>query len=352
MTATPTIGPEVLLSKDSLAELPRITPLADDTFILAWQTTSGGLVGLHLDEAGNFDSLNFLDGVSRNLQLTTPLVLQESSGAIVTDFGDFSGLGSNNPIANNEDINVHPVSPAFSPLESFIRPEPTAVDERLVDAVPTLKGTVVACQVADGLASHTRLRWIDADATSDGGKVSPDVPLELQGDDRSQVNISLMPSGTDLVTAAYAEVNPATGASEIRIQTLTPSGITSLPGLVSDDTSHANFPDITKLADGSFVIVYQDDHGIIISHFTADGRQDTAARIRDASQGLLPKVTGLKDGSFIVAWTAGVGTESDGSPNEDIFLRRFVIAPQTPGSTTNIIADTGTLVHLAQPGDQ
>ncbi len=121
---------------------------------------------------------------------------------------------------------------------------------------------------------------------------------------------------------------------------------------MSDQNSHANFPDIARLADGSFVVVYQDDHGLIISHFTAAGVEDTAARIRDSSQGLLPKVTGLKDGSFIVAWTAGVGTESDGSPNEDIFLRRFVIIPQSPGSSVNIIGDTGSLVHLAQPGDQ
>jgi hypothetical protein len=48
------------------------------------------------------------------------------------------------------------------------------------------------------------------------------------------------------------------------------------------------------------------------------------------------------DVSYLSKWT----------PNEDIFLRRFVIVPQSPARRPNIIGDTGRLVHLAEPGDQ
>ena len=62
---------------------------------------------------------------------------------------------------------------------------------------------------------------------------------------------------------------------------------------------------------------------ILIKHLLPSGVTDGFVRISGSEGGLLPKVTALKDGSFIVAWTNSVGTESDGSPNEDLFLRHF-----------------------------
>ena len=56
----------------------------------------------------------------------------------------------------------------------------------------------------------------------------------------------------------------------------------------------------------------------------------------------MPKITALKDGGFIIAWTAGDGAESDGSPELDIFLQRF-------DSDGNSVGDR---VHLDKPGDQ
>jgi hypothetical protein len=53
----------------------------------------------------------------------------------------------------------------------------------------------------------------------------------------------------------------------------------------------------------------------------------------------------------LVAWTAGSGVEADGSPNEDIFVRRLGFIPESPGSSTQIMATIGSLIHLT-PGDQ
>jgi len=45
--------------------------------------------------------------------------------------------------------------------------------------------------------------------------------------------------------------------------------------------------------------------------------------VNGSAGGFLPKLTALNDGGFMIAWTAGSGTESDHSPNEDIFMRQF-----------------------------
>ena len=94
MAATPTVGNEVIITPDTLAQFPRVTGLTDDTFILAWQTLRQTIAGFHLDESGSSESLNFLASVSTNIKSLTPLVVQESSGAIVTDFGNTSAWGA------------------------------------------------------------------------------------------------------------------------------------------------------------------------------------------------------------------------------------------------------------------
>ena len=61
-----------------------------------------------------------------------------------------------------------------------------------------------------------------------------------------------------------------------------------------------------------------------------------------SSAGFKPKLTALDDGGFIVAWTQIDGTESDGSPELDVFLQRF-------DGLGNAIGDR---VHFNEPGDQ
>ena len=81
-----TVGPEVVFEPDPLAQLPLVTPLADGSFILAWQIESGGIVAKHLDASGNFTTVDFLRGVSsfaaaQNWTLTTPLIVQGQDGS-------------------------------------------------------------------------------------------------------------------------------------------------------------------------------------------------------------------------------------------------------------------------------
>src|SRR6185437_10470790 len=185
-----------------------------------------------------------------------------------------------------------------------------------------------------------------------GTPSATDQQLGNPGDTGSAINAKLLSSGTDLVYTVFTHFDPATGNRDIRFESLTPNGINSNAISLSGVAGTPDFADIADLGDGTFVVVWQDAGGVIIKHMLFNGITLETARIGEAAGGLLPKVVALKDHSFIVAWTAASGTESDGSPNEDIFLRHFVIVPQSPGSSINVIANTGTLVHLTEPGDQ
>jgi hypothetical protein len=76
-----TVGPEVIFAPDPIGHVPRVTPLADGSFILAWQSDTGDLVAKHLNSAGSFTTGDFLLGLSsfanaQNWALTTPLIVQ------------------------------------------------------------------------------------------------------------------------------------------------------------------------------------------------------------------------------------------------------------------------------------
>src|SRR5579872_1425174 len=98
MVATPVVGSEVIFSTDPFAAIPRVTALADDSFVLAWESDvfsggglqSGDLFARHLDPTGNFTTGNFLqatDGFGHGTTgnpLTTPLIVQQSNGTLMT----------------------------------------------------------------------------------------------------------------------------------------------------------------------------------------------------------------------------------------------------------------------------
>jgi Ca2+-binding RTX toxin-like protein len=347
MVATPVIGNEVIFSSDPLAEAPRVTALADDSFVLAWESAAGTISARHLDPSGNFTGGDFLQAVSssnflKHAPLTTPLVVQESSGAIMTDFGFLS-------TPSDEDIALHPVDQNFDNTNDILVPEASTADEFLVDAVPTFNGTAVAYETTDNAGNtHTFVRWYGPDGTP----TTPDMQVGNPGDPGTQEFPSLLATGTDDVEVAFTHFDPATSQFDVRLQTVNPDGIVSNTIGISGAGNNAAFPDITNLTDGSTVIVWQDNQGLVIKRLMPSGVVDGFVRIRDGQGGLLPKVVALQDGSFLVAWTASTGTEKDGSPDEDIFMRHFVVTPVTPGSSSHTIADVGTLVRLTAPGDQ
>jgi hypothetical protein len=200
----------------------------------------------------------------------------------------------------------------------------------LIDAVPTFNGIAVAYETFD---EHINVRFLGPDGTP----LPPDVSVGDAGELGTQFDAALLPSDVDdTVYVAYTHRDP-TGDLDVRFQMVSPNGSKSNAIGVSGPGNLANLPNMAKLRDGSLIMVWQEHQGITIEHLLNSGTVDGFATIQDTEGAYAPKVTALKDSSFIVAWTAGVGTESDGSSNEDIFLRRFVITapaiPQSSGST-------------------
>jgi Ca2+-binding RTX toxin-like protein len=363
MPATPVVGSEITFSTDPFALIPRVTALADDSFILTWDSDvfatdgtliSGNMFARHLDPTGNFTTGNFLQDTDNFAQTAgageplTPLIVQQSDGSMMTLYNQVFNPGQ---AVHGEGIGLHGVESDF-PDSSFpgviYNPQFFGHQfETLTGAVATLHGTAASFETEDAqFNTHSFIRWFNPDMSVNG----TDQELGNPGETGSNVDAKLLSSGTDLVEAVFTHFNPATGQSDIRLESLTPFGINSSPISLSGAGTNANFADIADLGDGTFIVVWQDSQGVIAKHILFNGITLATARISEADGGFLPKVTALKDGTFMIAWTAGSGTESDGSPNEDIFARRFGFLSEPDGSS--IIASIGSLIHLTEPGDQ
>ena len=101
-----TVGPEVIFAPDPIGHVPRVTPLADGSFILAWQSDTGDLVAKHLNSAGSFTTGDFLLDLSsfaaaQNWALTTPLIVQGRDGSITTDFSVLNQQSLLTTVSNN-----------------------------------------------------------------------------------------------------------------------------------------------------------------------------------------------------------------------------------------------------------
>ena len=109
---------------------------------------------------------------------------------------------------------------------------------------------------------------------------------------------------------------------------------------------NAAFSDVAVLKDGSFVVVWQVVRRCRFpSRLAGRGaRRDAVARPR-LVRCLPAQDHRAQRWRLHIAWTAGSGTESDGSPNEDIFARRI-------GFSGGSFGTIGTLLHISQPGDQ
>ena len=356
MVATPVVGSEVIFSTDPFAAIPKVTALADDSFVLAWESdvfsggvqTSGDLFARHLDATGNFTTGNFLQstdivdhGTTGN-PLTTPLIVQQSNGTLMTLFNWI-----NNPGNTSEGVGLHGVDSNFSDTASpGVTYNPLFFGhqfESLTSATATFQGTAVTFETLDSQSNtHTFVRWFNPDMSVNGTQQQ----LGNPGETGSELNAKLLSSGTDSVFVVYTHFDPATLTRDIRFESLTPNGINSNPISLSGAGTNADFADITDLHDGTFVAVWQDSGGIAVKHFLFNGINLGFTNIAGSSGGFLPKVTALKDGTFMVAWTAGSGVEADGSPNEDIFLQHMGF--DASGNLTNL----GSLIHLIEPGDQ
>jgi hypothetical protein len=334
---TPTLGDKVTFTDDLLAKDPIVTPLADGTFVIAWESDTE-IRARRFSRQGAFIGGDFLLTLSSNdtNPLSSPRVLQRADGRVVV-------------IYQEQPSNVlwHLVNADFSPDGNFSPLENASV---LMDSVSrTGGGGAVLYQVpGSGGQTSTTLRFID----SDGNNTSGEIVLTTQpATDPPAVAMAGLQNGNVVVVHDTNAV--------IRCRIYAPDGTEVGPEVQLSEGPLAIFPDVAVLKDGSFVagwqennggtlqIVYRRVYGIFVDGVVAT----PPVAVPNSSGGLFsggglqPQIAALNDNGFLIGWHADLGVESDGTPNEDIFLQRFDFL-------NNVLQPIGTRVEVTEPGDQ
>jgi Ca2+-binding RTX toxin-like protein len=341
MTTTPTLwGQDVTVSNDIFAFGVRVAALNDGTFVMSWEDGSE-IFARQLSELGSFTGGNFLQTVSGNVvrPLATPIVFQQTDDRVVVNYDLDDG---DSPI----DHDVFWVSPNsdFSVTGSPFGTESSPNSEVLRDAVarpPTSTGPGGGAIVYDyttGGSSFVVLRF----TSSIGEQASNQIFIDSSAT-RTELNPALASLHTGFVAIAYESFGPSDSSRDIRMKVYTPDGTNVSGDLIVSGNTNAAFPDVTELQGGSFVVAWQQSNGIAFRRYIGNGIADGGpVVIPNTGGGFVPKITALNDGGFIVAWSDIDGTESDASPELDIFLQRF-----DAGGVA-----VGDIVHLDKAGDQ
>lgn len=338
---TPILGNEVTFSSDISAFGPQVTALADGSFVLAWENGTD-IFGRHLNNNGSFTSGDFLSTLSSNdpRHLSGPRVFQQSDGRVVVTYRELLGT-------NDWNVRWHRVNTDYTPDGNTFPIEDSGIAEFLTDSTARTGGggaIVYTIPRNDGIHNFTVLRFID----SIGQQASNQIFVgAFSGDTQQNAAVAGLHNGN--VVVAYENFDDTTSVRDVRVHIYKPDE-TDVAGelqLSVNAARNAAFPDIAVLKDGSFVVAWQEEEGIAFSHVSQEGALDRVQvnTVPHSPGGFLPKITALDDVGFIIAWTAGSGSESDGSPNEDIFLQRY-------GFVNSVVQPVGGTVHLSEPGDQ
>jgi Ca2+-binding RTX toxin-like protein len=343
-TTTPTLsGTSVTFSFDPLAFAPNITPLANGTFTIAWDSSGpqSDIFARHFNERGAFTGGNFLSALSvaDSKSISTPRLYQQADGKVRVIYQELSAPGDN-------DIFLHiPDSEKFTPQTNKFPIENLSVDDILIDSTArTGGGGAIAYQEFVGTRQNLVLRMVD----SFGNQVSNQIFVGAHPGEVPQ-NVSLAGVANGNVVAAY-DVRLSNGERDIRLHIYSPTE-TDVAGevLVSGPGRNASFPDVAVDFNhgGMILVTWQDSTGIAFRRYsderglpidvapvTIPGTGDSGGFIRG---NILPKATVLLDGGFIIAWdNTSIHRENDGSPDQETFLQRFDISGNPVGPRLDI----------------
>jgi Ca2+-binding RTX toxin-like protein len=346
MTSTPTDwSGKVVFEDDPAAFGARIAALDDGTFVISWQTQDD-IFGRHFNEQGSFTAGDFLRDISTTSdQLATPIVTQQTNGSVVVNYGDLTGT---TPV--DRDIFWTSLNSDRDSVSTPFGTETSPQDEILLDSVAHGEtsagdpaGGTLVYKFTEGTATSLVMRF----TTTTGVQASNQIFID-PNTDRAEDDAALASLHTGFVAVAYSSFKDTRGGPDdrdIRMKVYSPDG-SQVSGdlIVSTSDKFASFPDVTELSDGNFVVAWQQAGGIAFRRYSGNGTalDDTPVVIPDTNGGFTPKITPLNDHGFMVAWTNFNGTESDGSPNLDIFLQRFDASGHEIGET----------IHLDEEGDQ
>lgn len=342
MTTTPTFwGQEVTVSNDFLAFGVHLAALADGTFVMTWEN-GDDIFARHLSEMGSFTGGNFLQTVSSNATrpLSLALPFQQTDGRVVIQYDLDDG-------ASPVDHDVMWVSPNsdYSSTGFVYGTQNSPNNDVLLDAVahpPTSTGpagAAIAYNHEVGGSTYLVLQFTDLIGQQASNQIFIDSSTT-----RNEMNPALASLHTGFVAIAYESFHNTNFTRDIRLKVFSPDE-TNVSGdvIVSGSNDNAAFPDIIELTGGSFVVTWQQNDGIAFRQYIGNGTPaGGAVTIPNTLGGFVPKITALNDGGFMVAWSDTDGTESDGTPEIDIYLQRF-----DSGGTS-----VGDVIHLDEAGDQ
>ena len=338
MTTTPTLwGNEVPFSNFFTDFGPQVMGLKDGTFAIAWEREGGNLVGRHFDELGGIVGGDFLSALSAGTTkpLSDPQLFQLTNGQVAVNYTELFDQ-------TQQDVRWHQVNLATPNGASVGIENLASLDEFLQDSTATAGGGsahVFGVVGATGGIPYMALRFTDAN----GGALSDRILLDIDPGKLEQ-NGAVAGLQNGAVAVAYEQIDQATFDRQIKLHIHTPNGA-NVSGVVPVSAAGAvgAFPDIVALENNTVLVAWQQNSGIAFRQYTDSGvALDPTPVVIPNSAGFKPKLTALDDGGFVIAWTQIDGTESDGSPELDVFLQRF-------DGLGNAI---GNRVHFNEPGDQ
>jgi len=340
MTTTPTFwGQEVTVSNDFLAFGVHLAALSDGTFVMTWEN-GDDIFARHLNEMGSFTGGNFLQTISSNATrpLAFALPFQQTDGRVVIQYDLDDG---DSPV----DHDVFWVSPNsdYSATGFPYGTQASPYNDVLFDAVarpPTSTGpagAAIAYTHEIGGSTYLVMQFTDLI----GQQASNQIFIDSSAT-RTEMNPALASLHTGFVAVAYESFHNTDFTRDIRLKVYTPDE-TNVSGDLIVSGNNASFPDIIELKGGSFVVTWQQADGIAFRQYIGNGTPvGGAVTIPNTLGGFIPKITALNDGGFIVAWSDIDGTETDGTPELDIYLQRF----DSGGGAV------GDIIHLDKAGDQ
>ena len=267
--------------------------------------------------------------------LSDPQVFQLTDGRVAVNYTELFDQ-------TQQDVRWHQVNLAAPNGISVGMENLASLDEALDDSTATAGGGsahVFRVVGATGGIPYLALRFTDAN----GGALSDRILLDLDPAKLEQ-NGTITGLQNGSVALAYEQIDQTTFDRQIKLHVHTPNGA-NVSGVVpvTAPGTGGSFPDIVALENNTAVVAWQQNNGIAFRQYTDTGISlDPTPVVIPSSAGFKPKLTALNDGGFIVAWTQIDGTESDGSPELDVFLQRF-------DGLGNAIGDR---VHFNEPGDQ
>lgn len=343
MVTTPTLwGSRTTIVADPTAFNMSIAPLQEGGFAVVFEqaASAGGrdLGGRLFTELGVATGGNFMASTSAtNPALGSPQAVQLLNGSLAVLFTyEFS--------PTDHDIYSTVLSgPGFATGTPLIAVNTAVADDIPVyELEPTADGNLVGLWQRNGAGDGNDpvlLQRIGSGGGAAGNAISVDATTaESQG----AADIAVLRNGN--LAVVWSSFNFATFTSALLLRVFDQAGTGISVEIPFATAPNPAFPTVEALANGNFVVVWQDvTEGRIYSQiYNSVGGVVSARQFADAAFAILPKVTALADGGYLVGWSSFGGIEGDGSPDGSLAFQRY-------GAGGNAI---GQALNIDNPGDQ